>query len=184
MLKLGSSNKTKLKEYQSMFPELDAVNIPDLPEIKASKDLVILYKVKELNQDHIILEDTILEILENNLWTEVVDIKWKVGQLKNKAPARWVVSLGIKDGAVIKIYRGTVSGKINPDLFVPDTFGFDSIFFPDGDSRTLLELNTLGLKPNFSARKRALDDLKLNKLYLAREINDLPPWTGEFQSKN
>jgi hypothetical protein len=70
MLKLASSNKTKLKEYQAMFPDIEAVNIPDLPEIKAGKDLVILYKVKELNQDNLILEDTILEVWENDAWRE------------------------------------------------------------------------------------------------------------------
>lgn len=181
-LKLASSNKKKLKEYQEMFPSITAISIADQKEIVADKDLVVFYKVKQINLENTIIEDTILEVEENGIWVEVVDVKYKLKSFHKEQKTRWVVTLGILENGSIKLFRGTINGTLNPSTFQEHTFGFDSMFYPEEETRSLDELDKIGLKANFSARKKAMDQLLNQNVYDQKKAEDLPDWDGAYQS--
>jgi inosine/xanthosine triphosphate pyrophosphatase family protein len=181
-LKLASSNKKKLKEYQEMFPEITSVTIEDQKEIVADKDLVVFYKVKNINMPDVIIEDTIIEIEDDGAWKEVVDIKYTVRQLKKEQKANWVVTLGLLKDKTITLFRGNIQGRINPKTFEENTFGFDSIFYPENETRSLDTLNKLGIKSQFSARRLAMENLLNNAEYSSKHLSELPDWTGKYQS--
>lgn len=178
-LKLVTSNLNKLKEFQRILPNIEAVQGCDLKEIKADKDLVILYKVKELNKELMIVEDTILEVLENDQWIEVVDIRYQLKNLDKAYKSHWITSLAYLDKGIIKVFRGLTEGLIDPsrDLL---GFGFDNYFIPKGSNKSLYELGDE--KDKFSARKKALINLKNNKVLFSKNIKELKEWTGQYQS--
>ena len=183
IIKLGSSNPKKLAEYQALFPNIQGITIRDLPEVMSDKDQVILYKVKELNQANVIIEDTILEVFENDQWHEIVDIKWQVKNLKDSVPARWIVSLGLMlEDRHIRLYRASLEGVLDSSQYVEDSFGFDSVFIPKDHNETLKNLALKGLKGNISPRKFALLSLGDNKPLKIIHIDKLDTWTGEYQS--
>ena len=60
-------------------------------------------------------------------------------------------------------------------------FGFDNYFIPEGIKLSLFELDNKGLKGNFSARYKALMNLKNDKVYLIKEMKLIPDWEGNYQ---
>lgn len=74
-----SSNKDKLKEYQSIMPNTLIKKIKDMREVDSNSFDVIKYKIKDNKELGLkeIVEDTIL-ILEGK---EVVDIKYKLKEI-------------------------------------------------------------------------------------------------------
>ena len=176
-----TSNLEKIQEIRTLYPELIVTQGPDLREVMGNKDQVIIYKALEAGMGHVV-EDTILEIDGQ----EVVDIRWKLGDLKEGMYLKWVVSLGYYTShGTIKIYRGSVDGIITlPDVFPEDAFGFDLYFKPVADQhgKTLYQLQKEGKKNTYSPRAIALKNLIDDKPLFIQDVNSIKPWIGKYQT--
>lgn len=146
----------------------------DLPEIQSldSRE-VVGFKLKEGFEkvgEAFILEDVAFEIEGLGGFPGAL-IKWWeksvgenkicqiVGCLENRK-AEAISVIGWTDGKEQKIFEGRVKGKIAEEPRGENGFGFDKIFIPEGESRTVGEMSE-DEKNSFSWRKLALD--KLNK---------------------
>jgi XTP/dITP diphosphohydrolase len=79
---------------------------------------------------------------------------------QNKRKARFVCCIALADTrGLIKVVRGTCSGKIAATIRGSYGFGYDPIFIPRGYSRTFAELGEK-VKNNISHRWRALRKAK------------------------
>jgi XTP/dITP diphosphohydrolase len=177
-MKLITSNETKLKEFQRILPEIESVPGTDLKEILGSPEEIVLYKSLAAGEGFIV-EDTIL-LIEGK---EVVDIKWKIDELKNfksLKEASWQVIIGYNNGIDIELYKGIINGVIVPDSS-DKGYGFDPYFLPDGSDITLAVLESEGKKDSFSARQQALLNLKNRKIHKKIQIETLPVWQGKYQ---
>ena len=175
-LVLMSSNKDKLKEFKQFIPNIEMKKGPDLKEVDGTKKEVALYK-SLMSGENTIIEDTILMINDE----EVVDIKWKVKSLKKNVDASWITTLAVNKDGVIYLYEGCVNGKIIPEKFTEDSFGFDSVFQPKNSDMTLHELKDK--KESYSARKIAIEKLKNNNFYFKEIVKNIPTWEGKWQNK-
>ncbi len=179
---LTTSNKNKIAEFKSILGDkLTIKKGKDIKEVNGSVDEVIIYKSLDSGLNSIV-EDTILEVDGK----EVVDIRYCIEKYsKSSVKANWIVSLAINTGTEIKVYRGTIQGKlIKTDIIPDDSFGFDSYFVPKGTTKTLYELNKIGEKDNFSARKIALLNLLDDKTIFIKQIADIKKWTSSYQGDN
>jgi len=180
-MKLVSSNETKLKEFQRILPEMEILKGLDLREVQGTPEEVIIHKSLEAGKGTVV-EDTIL-IIEGE---EVVDIKWKIQELKNlksynTIKASWQVLLGYNTGKTIEIYKGIINGIIVPDS-TDKGYGFDPYFLPDGSEVTLAILEKENTKDNFSARRKALINLKTKRKEKVLRTKTIPKWTGKYQN--
>lgn len=180
----STSNENKIKEFKSILGDkLTIQKGKDLKEVDGTADEVILYKSLESGRGFVV-EDTILEVDGK----EVVDIRYCIDKYsKEDVNASWIVSLGYNNGTEIITYRGIIKGKLVSDKSIPsDSFGFDSYFIPlrnNKNNLTLYELNKLGLKENYSARKIALFNLLNNSYDSKRLIVSIPKWIGKYQGE-
>jgi inosine/xanthosine triphosphate pyrophosphatase family protein len=175
---LLTSNKHKIAEYRSFGLDIEVSKGPDLKEVQGTPDEVIVYKSLAAGKGTVV-EDAIL-IIDG---VEIVDIRWKVKELTNTTNALWVVSLGYNDGETIHVYRGKISGSIRADVELPeDAFGFEPLFVPEGSDKTLLELDRIGKKSEFSARRIATDNLLEDKKEFVTYIDQIPQWKGKYQN--
>ena len=88
-----------------------------------------------------------------------------------KRTARFVCHLAlVMEGALLHVV-GTMEGSIAHDVRGEDGFGYDPIFIPKGETRTLAELGTAA-KNKISHRALAvhalLEELKIRELILAK----------------
>jgi len=170
-----TSNTKKLKEYNDFGLNIKAKPGKDLPEVDSDIDDVIIYKSLDAGINTIV-EDTVL-IVDG---VEVVDIRWRIKEMNEDNPATWVVSLGLNDGKKIKVYRGYINGMLVKKDDITG-FGFDEYFVPFGTDMTLGELDRIGKKPEYSARKIAVENLLEGNLYFDIDINDIVEWKGGYQ---
>lgn len=177
-MKLVTSNPNKLAEFKGFGLDLEAFDGADLREVQGTIDEVILHKAKDAGAG-LVVEDTILEINGE----EVVDIRWRIAQLSDKVgtPANWIVSLGYNTGTHIRVYRGVIPGILISGVASVNSFGFDPFFVPAGQDRTLEVLAQLGLKGNYSARKRAVEAMLTDKPVLVMALSDIADWGGAYQ---
>jgi len=170
-----TSNPKKLKEYNDFGLSLKAKVGKDLPEVDSNIDDVITYKSLDAGINTIV-EDTVL-VVDGK---EIVDIRWRIKEMNENAPATWIVSLGVNDGVKIKVYRGYINGMLVKKDDITG-FGFDEYFVPYGTDLTLGELDRIGQKPEYSARKMAVENLLEDNLYFDVNINDIKEWKGNYQ---
>lgn len=179
-LKLVSSNKNKLKEFQRFgLLEIAVEEGRDLKEVDSDEESVIIYKALSAGKNRIV-EDTSLSIENADVG---VNVRWLIDNLKqyHGRKAIWKVYLGLNDGENIQLFKGEVEGVIDAKTEIKG-FGFDSIFKPLGSSLTLYELEEAGLKDDFSARKNAVQMLKNNQTTATFTIKDIPKWVGAYQA--
>jgi len=178
---LKSSNEFKINEFKRILgDQLKIEKGNDLPEVDSKVIDVIIYKSIAAGKN-VIVEDTTLTIDGE----EIVDIKWKVNELKNNnslTPAIWKTYIAYNDGEYIRLYEGLVNGVIVPDS-KDKGYGFDPYFLPDGSDVTLAVLAQEGNKDKFSARQKALINLISNRLFDRVEIKDIPEWNGKYQNQ-
>lgn len=174
-LTIVTSNPKKLKEYNDFGLNVKAETGKDLPEVDSNIDDVIVYKSLDAGINKIV-EDTVL-IVDGE---EIVDIRWKIKEMNQDASATWVVSLGVNDGEKIKVYRGFIDGKLVKKDDITG-FGFDEYFVPNGTDMTLGELDRIGRKPEFSARKIAVENLLDNNICFDVDIDKIDTWKGDYQ---
>lgn len=187
----STSNKTKIEEFKKYIPALKFINGPDIKEVAGDYLDVIIYKSKDMGPGFLV-EDTILIV--NGI--EVVDIKWKIDELKENDKAKWITTLAFNDGQEISVYKGSIDGVITKKKG-SEGFAFDPYFIPielmnknmldfdinyDLQGLTLAELDNLGFKYLFSARKKAIDNLKKNKSLFIKKLKEIPEWTGSYQN--
>lgn len=174
-LRIVSSNPKKIKEYNEFGLHIKAESGLDLPEVDSNIDDVILYKSLDAGSNKIV-EDTVLEVEG----VEIVDIRWKIKEMNLDASARWIVSLGLNKDEKIKVYRGIINGKIVKKDNITG-FGFDEYFIPDGSTFTLGELDRMGTKPEFSARRIAVENLIKDNSHFEKDIDKIETWKGDYQ---
>lgn len=181
---LVSSNPRKLAEIQRYGLNLDLRPGLDLPEVEGIPDEVIRHKALAAGEGAVV-EDTILAIDGQ----PVVDIKWRLAELADhqEVPTQWIVSLGHNDGTHIHLYRGVIEGVLRapkePGSVRAGAFGFDPYFVPQGETRSLDELEQQGLKDQFSARRLAVEHLVNRQATQTWAIADIPAWTGRYQAE-
>lgn len=182
MLKLVSSNEQKLKEFARFgLTDIAIGKGRDLKEVDADELTVILYKALDAGKNRIV-EDTSLTVEGAEVG---VNVRWMESNLHTLAgrKAVWKVYLGLNDGVNIRVYGAEVSGTLVDSL--GDTgFGFDSNFKPEGSNLTLHQLSNMKNKDAFSARKKAVDNIKEGRVLHSYKITDIPRWEGKYQQED
>lgn len=182
---LLTSNKNKISEYNRISKGLiKAKEGIDIREVLADPLTVILQKSKNID-DGCAVEDTILTIDGK----EVVDIKFLMGDMEkiplgSEVDACWQVMIAYKSKGSIKVYVGSVSGKIKGCSSVPsDAFGFDPYFYPNGSDKSLYELEKEGQKDYFSARVDAVNKVLEANFSAFVRADLIGDWVGEYQGE-
>lgn len=170
-----TGNKRKALEAEKILGIPLIVVSVDLEEIQDTQlEKVALHKLKqayELTKKPVIIDDVGLYIEEWNGFPGPL-IKWilKAGNgnasmllkmmqgLSNRA-ARAQLLIGLHDGEQVQLFSGEVTGTIAESMRGENGFGWDSVFIPDGFSKTYAEM-TLDEKSKISHRKKALDKLR------------------------
>lgn len=184
-MKLVSGNQFKINEYKNIaidFNEFIETVVVDLEEVMGTPEEVILYKTLSIPENSFV-DDAIIEIDSE----PVVDIKWKLENMKTTIEnVTWIVHIGFHDNDDIKIFKGSIKGKMKPynKEEMSGNFGFDMCFYPEGSNRTLYELSQIGAKNNkqFSARFQAFENMINNKPILIKNKNQIEEWKGSFQN--
>ena len=174
-VKLITSNPYKFKEFQKLIPNISMENGQDLKEVDGTKEEVAIYKAL-MAGDNCMVEDTILEVNGK----EIVDIRWKIKELKTGQKSVWITTLALNKNNHIILFKGEISGTLDTEKFIKDTFGFDSVFIPNNSNKSLHELKNE--KDNFSARKLAIQNFMKNNSYKIISIESIPKWTGKWQN--
>ncbi|MDD5341599.1 MAG: RdgB/HAM1 family non-canonical purine NTP pyrophosphatase [Patescibacteria group bacterium] len=167
-----TGNEKKLREVQSILPEVKQKNI-DLPEIQEvdAKKVVEAKLLEALKHEkgQFIVEDTSLYFnCLNGLPGPL--IKWFLKKLGNnglwqiaekfgnfKAQAKTIIGYA-KNSKNIHFFEGDLDGEITKPTGETD-FGWDPIFKPNGFTKTFAEM-TREEKNQISMRRKALNELK------------------------
>jgi XTP/dITP diphosphohydrolase len=174
-LRLNTSNKNKLKEFQRLFKshgaDLDVTQI-DLREIDAGPEEVVAHKATSAGEG-VLIEDTSLDVEGADVG---VNVRWLMDNMSTFAnrKATWRVLLGTLQNGKVSIYEGITTGTIVPARG-DSAFGFDPVFLPDGSDQTLAEA-----KPDsVSARSKAVDALIAQTVH--RTMEPISSWDGPWQ---
>jgi XTP/dITP diphosphohydrolase len=174
--KLNTSNKGKLKEFESLFAkygfQIEATQI-DLKEIDSDHLSVVSHKASQLDEN-VLVEDTSLEIEGASVG---INVRWVLDHLSDfiGRKAEWVVLLAYRKRDQIMIFRGIVHGSIVEPRNVSEGFGFDPVFLPDGTSKTLSESKPFEV----NARAKAVEALIKNDIFMTKPA--LYDWEGPWQ---
>jgi non-canonical purine NTP pyrophosphatase (RdgB/HAM1 family) len=182
---LGSSNQSKIKEYQEFGLNIKTMTIPDLKEVNGDEIQVIIHKTKDLNQENVILEDSTLTVENADIG---VNTKWLIHELKNNPLyngryAEWIIYLGLLQDNKVYVFQAKIKGKICQKNKNDLAFGFDSVFVPENSNKTLYELKLEGKKEQFSARKNAILKLLNDKPDIIMNLCDIQKWDGSYQNE-
>ncbi|MEK6948326.1 MAG: non-canonical purine NTP pyrophosphatase [Nanoarchaeota archaeon] len=165
-----TGNENKLREAQSILPNIKGLNI-DLIEIQSiDSKKIIEHKLNEAKKHHsgtFIVEDTSLELVSmKGLPGPLVKFFEKsigldgISRLSetfgNKAIAKVVI--GYFDGSDVNFYEGMINGTIVSPRG-DNGFGWDKIFVPEGYYKTFAEMSHEE-KNSISMRKIAFEKLK------------------------
>lgn len=172
-----TGNQGKFNEVSSLIPQIKMLNIPDLPEIQ-SLDIEEIIKAKlffatEKTQNiegFLIVEDTGLYLNALNnfpgplikfmLSSVGVDGIYKICKSFNAFDAFATTTFGVLNtlSREYSFFSASVKGKISSPLG-NHGFGWDSIFIPEGSTKTFAEMKTIEEKNNYSMRYKALSKL-------------------------
>lgn len=185
MLKLVTSNKFKLREFQRFGLDIDIASGIDLDEVLGTAEEVIIYKAIAAGAN-LMVEDTIL-IVDN---VEIVDIREKINDLHDliNKKATWKVSIACVIEDEVHFATSEITGFIGlPTHDLSLSFGFDpffNVYIEDSKlSFSLSQLEDVKQKDNFSARKNCIQDFVNKKNSFKKiKLNTIPKWTGKYQS--
>lgn len=174
---LKSSNTGKMQEFVRYGFDIDVEIGDDIVEVDGTPSEIIIYKSIASGVGTIV-EDTCVFVdgtdIGTNIKYRVPDLIYNVGK-----SASWQTYVGKNTGTHIIVYMGEVKGIISMPL--GDGYGFDPYFIPNGTSMTLAELDNIGQKDNFSARKKAVENMVNNVVFKMVDISKINPWTGNYQ---
>ena len=178
---LVTSNMNKLKEFKRFG--LSGINIEkgvDLDEVDSDSETVILYKSISAGPNRIV-EDTSLHVDGEDVGANIRWLLDNLNQFDGKS-AVWEVYLGFNDGLTVSTFKGSIKGAIiATDNKVENSFGFDQYFVPEGQTKTLYELELAGQKDLYSARKLAVENMISNRIISKHVISEVPKWEGSMQ---
>lgn len=180
-LTLVSSNEDKIREFKRFgLKELNIDKGKDLKEIDAESYMVAMYKAKDAGSGKIV-EDTALFIEGMNVGANV---RWLMNELGASVgkKATWQVNIGVNNGHSITVFQANVHGKMCKAKDGIKGFGFDLMFVPDGANKSLGELEQLGLKDLFSARRLAVENMLEGKSLFSVDAAAVPDWKGKYQN--
>lgn len=157
----------EIKQYRIDIPEIQSLNVKKVIEDKANKAYDKLQKP-------VIVDDTALYIKSWNNFPGPL-IAWVIKTMgiegickfvgKNRS-AKAEACIGYYDGKVLKIFSGTIKGKISKNPRGKKRFDWDRIFIPEGSARTFAQMS-LEEKNKISHRMKAFK--KLNR-FLSSEV--------------
>jgi XTP/dITP diphosphohydrolase len=182
---LRTSNSKKLAEFQRFGLAVRAEAGADLPEVVGTPEEVVIYKALAAGPG-VLVEDTSLDV---EGFDAGVNVRWLLDTVTAQLQASpspvepkavWRVMLAFHQDDAMYISRAEVPGRMiaNPR---GAGFSFDAYFVPDGYEQTLGEMDAAGTKDLVSARKTALTNLLAGRCKCLR-VEDIPPWTGQYQN--
>ena len=178
VIKLNTSNKDKIKEFEKLFAKHN-INIEtsfiDLKEIDAEPLMVVAQKASQV-EEGVLVEDTSLYVEEASVG---VNVKWVLEHISNYIgkKAVWTVYLARRSGESILIFKGEVPGMLVPEKKGKDGFGFDHFFMPTGSDKTLSEF-----KPDkYNARAMAVEALINHDVFTRYPV--ILDWNGPWQGE-
>ena len=166
-----TTNKNKLAEINEILGTNHQVSNIDIPEIQSlSLDEVITAKAKVAWQKikkPVLVTDVSLEIEGLGglpgpfvkFFLKTLGAEKTVQLVKGSRRTKVTDAVAIYDGKTLKIFKGTILGKVIPKAKGTNGFGFDFVFVPDGYNKTWAQMPS-SLKNKISHRARALQKLK------------------------
>lgn len=165
-----TTSEGKITEINAILGTDHKVSTIDLPEIQSlDLDEVITAKAKaayEKIKKPVLVTDVSLEIEGLNglpgpfikFFLKTLGSE-KTVQLARNRRTKVTDAVAVYDGKTLKIFKGTVYGKVIPKIKGTRGFGFDYVFIPDGYHKTYAQMLP-SLKNKISHRARALMKLK------------------------
>lgn len=170
-----TGNKDKVRETEQILQvTLDVADI-DLDEIQElDLEKVALHKVKqayEKTKKPVIIDDVSVVI---HVWNNFPGplIKWvlkasngtpemllKMLEKETQRDATATLAIGFSNGKIQRIFYGHIKGTIGYKIIGENGFGWDKVFIPKGETRTLAQMS-VDEKNSISHRRKALDKLK------------------------
>jgi non-canonical purine NTP pyrophosphatase (RdgB/HAM1 family) len=167
-----TSNKHKVAEINQILGTNYKVSKIDVPEIQSlNLDEVIEAKARaayELIKKPVLVTDVSLEIKALNglpgpfvkYFVQTIGAGGTASLIKGKSKKAVVTdALGLFDGKVLKIFKGTLEGTLADSPRGNSGFGFDVVFIPKGHKKTYAQMSETE-KNKISHRSIALSKLK------------------------
>ena len=166
-----TSNENKLSEINAILGTNHKVSTTDVPEIQSlDLDEVITAKAKaayEKIKKPVLVTDVSLEIEDLDglpgpfvkFFLKTLGAEKTVKLVKGSRRTKVTDAVAVYDGKILKIFKGSVRGKVVPKARGTKGFGFDFVFVPDGYNKTWAQMPPT-LKNKISHRARALKKLK------------------------
>lgn len=166
-----TSNIGKIEEINDILGTNHKISTVDMPEIQSlNLDEVITAKAKaayEKIKKPVLVTDVSLEIEGLNglpgpfvkFFIKTLGAEKTVQLVKGSRKTKVTDAVAIYDGKKLKIFKGTVWGKVIEKARGTNGFGFDFVFVPDGYSKTWAQMPP-SLKNRISHRAQALNKLK------------------------
>lgn len=172
-----SSNQDKIDEINAILGTNHKISSLDIPEIQSlNLEEVITAKAKaayEKIKKPVLVTDVSLEIEGMKglpgpfvkFFLHILGTEGTVELLKGKSKkVKATEAEALYDGKNLRIFKGTITGKLVSKNKGSNGFGFDKVFVPDGYKITFAQMPTK-LKNKISHRALALKKLKA---YLSR----------------
>ena len=166
-----TTNENKLAEINQILGTNHKVSKIDIPEIQSlDLDEVITAKAKaayEKIKKPVLVTDVSLEIEDLDglpgpfvkFFLKTLGAEKTVQLVKGSRRTKVTDAVAIYNGKTLKIFKGSVWGKVIPKARGTQGFGFDFVFVPDGYNKTWSEMPT-SVKNKISHRALALRKLK------------------------
>lgn len=167
-----TSNAGKIAEINDILGINHQISTIDIPEIQSlDLDVVIAAKAKAAYakiKKPVLVTDVSLEIEGLGglpgpfvkFFLKTLGEEKTVQLIKGSKRTKVTDAVAIYDGKTLKIFKGTVWGKVVPKSRGKNGFGFDFVFIPDGHNKTYSQMPT-SLKNQISHRAEALKKLKV-----------------------
>ncbi|MBP9719075.1 MAG: RdgB/HAM1 family non-canonical purine NTP pyrophosphatase [Candidatus Levybacteria bacterium] len=170
-----TGNKDKVRETEEILNislavaaiDLDEIQELDLEKVAKHKLQLAYNEVKK----PVIIDDVSVVIHVWNTFPGPL-IKWvlkasdgtpamllKMLGNETKRNATATLAIGFSDGTIQKIFYGKIEGSIGYEITGDNGFGWDKVFIPKGETRTLAQMPP-SEKNQISHRRKALDQLK------------------------
>lgn len=167
-----TSNKHKVAEINEILGTKYKISKLEIPEIQSlNLDEVITQKAKaayQIAKKPVLVTDVSLEIEALNglpgpfvkFFVQTIGAAGTVNLIKSKNRKAVVTdALGLYDGSLMKIFKGTLRGTLASKPRGSAGFGFDVVFIPKGSKKTYAQMSSAE-KNAISHRNIALQKLK------------------------